>query len=113
MLSDEGTTLVKVFLNVSRDEQRTRLQERIDNPEKAWKFRRGDLDDRARWDDFVDAYDDVIAETSTKCAPWYVVPADHNWVRNLLVARIVVDTLRRMDPQLPKPDPSLGDVEIE
>jgi PPK2 family polyphosphate:nucleotide phosphotransferase len=113
MLSDEGTTVVKVFLHVSRDEQRTRLQERLDNPEKGWKFRRSDLDDRAQWDEFMDAYNDVIGQTSTKWAPWHVVPADHNWVRNLLVARIVVDTLRRMDPQLPKPDSSLSDIEID
>jgi PPK2 family polyphosphate:nucleotide phosphotransferase len=113
MLSDEGTTLVKVFLNVSRDEQRKRLQDRLVNPEKAWKFRRSDLDDRARWDEFIAAYDDVIGETSTKWAPWHVVPADHNWVRNLLVARIVVETLREMDPQLPEPEASLADVEID
>jgi PPK2 family polyphosphate:nucleotide phosphotransferase len=113
MLSDEGTTLVKVFLNVSRDEQRRRLQERLVDPEKTWKFRRSDLDDRARWDEFIKAYDDVIGETSTEWAPWHVVPADHNWVRNLLVARIVVETLRRMDPQLPEPESSLADVEID
>ena len=113
MLGDEGTALVKIFLNVSRDEQRKRLQERLVNPEKGWKFRRSDLDDRARWDEFIDAYDAVIGETSTKWAPWHVVPADHNWVRNLLVARIVVDELRRMNPQLPKPEASLGDVEID
>jgi PPK2 family polyphosphate:nucleotide phosphotransferase len=113
MLSDEGTTVVKVFLNVSRDEQRRRLQERLVDPEKTWKFRRSDLDDRARWDEFIKAYDDVIGETSTEWAPWHVVPADHNWVRNLLVARIVVETLRRIDPQLPEPETSLADVEIE
>jgi PPK2 family polyphosphate:nucleotide phosphotransferase len=113
LLSDEGTRLVKVFLHVSRDEQRRRLQERLVNPEKAWKFQRSDLDDRARWDDFMDAYDDVIGQTSTKWAPWYVVPADHNWARNLIVARIVVETLRELDPQLPAPDPSLSELSIE
>jgi PPK2 family polyphosphate:nucleotide phosphotransferase len=112
MLSDEGTTLVKVFLHVSRDEQRERLQDRLVNPEKGWKFRRADLDDRARWDEFMSAYDDVIGKTSTKWAPWYVVPADHNWVRNLLVARIVVETLRELNPQLPTPDPSLSKLSI-
>ena len=113
MLSDEGTTLVKVFLHVSRDEQRKRLEERLVNPEKGWKFRRSDLDDRARWDEFIDAYEDVIGQTSTRWAPWYVVPADHNWVRNLLVARILVVTLRGMDPQLPAPDPSLSEISIQ
>jgi PPK2 family polyphosphate:nucleotide phosphotransferase len=113
MLVDEGTTLVKVFLHVSRDEQRKRLRERLANPEKGWKFRAADLDDRARWDDFMQAYDDVIGETSTKWAPWYVVPADHNWVRNLLVARILVETLQKLDPQLPSADPSLSELTIE
>jgi PPK2 family polyphosphate:nucleotide phosphotransferase len=113
MLSEEGTTLVKVFLHVSRDEQRKRLQDRLVNPEKGWKFRRDDLDDRARWDELMDAYDEVIGKTSTKWAPWYVVPADHNWVRNLLVARLVVGTLRELDPQLPAPDPSLSNLSVE
>jgi PPK2 family polyphosphate:nucleotide phosphotransferase len=113
MLSDEGTTLVKVFLHLSRDEQRKRLEERLVNPEKGWKFRRSDLDDRARWAKFMDAYDDVIGQTSTEWAPWYVVPADHNWVRNLLVARILLDTLRGMDPQVPAPDPSLSEISIQ
>jgi PPK2 family polyphosphate:nucleotide phosphotransferase len=113
LLVDEGTTVVKVFLHVSRAEQGKRLRERIANPEKAWKFRRGDLDDRARWDEFMGAYDEVIGETSTEWAPWYVVPADHNWVRNVLVARIVVDALRRIDPQLPTPEPGLSELEID
>jgi PPK2 family polyphosphate:nucleotide phosphotransferase len=112
MLTDEGTTLVKVFLNVSRDEQRKRLQERLDNPEKAWKFRREDLDSRTRWDDYMSAFDDVLTETSTDWAPWYVVPADHNWVRNLAVAELLVDALRTIDPQLPAADPGLKDVRI-
>jgi polyphosphate kinase 2 (PPK2 family) len=112
MLTDEGTTIVKVFLNVSRDEQRKRLQERLDNPEKAWKFQREDLDTRARWDDYMSAYDDVLTETSTDWAPWHVVPADHNWVRNLAVAELLVDALRAIDPQLPAADPALKDVRI-
>jgi PPK2 family polyphosphate:nucleotide phosphotransferase len=113
MLVDEGTTIVKVFLHVSREEQGQRLRERLSDPEKAWKFRRADLDDRARWDDFMRAYDDVIGETSTEWAPWYVVPADHNWVRNVCVARIVVDALRRIDPQLPPPEPGLSELTID
>jgi PPK2 family polyphosphate:nucleotide phosphotransferase len=107
MLTDEGTTVVKVFLNVSRDEQRKRLQERLDNPEKAWKFRREDIDSRARWDDYMSAYEDVLTETSTDWAPWHVVPADHNWVRNLAVAELLVGALRAIDPQLPAADPEL------
>jgi PPK2 family polyphosphate:nucleotide phosphotransferase len=112
LLVDEGTTLVKVFLHVSHEEQGKRLQERLDNPEKRWKFRAGDLDDRRLWDDFATAYEDAIRETSTKWAPWYVVPADHNWVRNLAVAELLVAALERIDPQLPKPDPGLDRLEV-
>jgi PPK2 family polyphosphate:nucleotide phosphotransferase len=111
-LVDEGTTVVKVFLHVSRDEQRRRLQERLDNPEKRWKFRAGDLDDRRHWDDFQQAYEDAIHETSTAQAPWYVVPADHNWVRNLCVAEILVDVFERLDPQLPEPELGIESLEI-
>jgi PPK2 family polyphosphate:nucleotide phosphotransferase len=113
MLADEGTTLVKVFLNVSKEEQRRRLQERLEDPEKRWKFRRGDLDDRARWADFVAAYEDAITATSTEWAPWWVVPADRNWVKALAVARLLVDTLERLDPQLPDPEPGLEGLVVE
>ncbi len=111
LLEDEGTQVVKVFLHESKDEQQTRLQERLDDPEKRWKFRTGDLDDRARWDDFQHAYEDAIRETSTKHAPWYVVPADHNWSRNLCVAEILVDVLERLDPKLPTPEVDLTSIE--
>ena len=107
LLTDEGTTVVKIFLHESRDEQRKRLQERIDDPEKRWKFRVGDLDDRDRWDDFRAAYEDAIRETSTDYAPWYVVPADHNWSRNLCVAEILVAALERLHPRIPEPDPGV------
>ena len=103
---------VKAFLHVSKDEQRKRLQERLDNPEKAWKFRRGDLEDRARWNDYMTAYEDVITATSTEWARWHIVPADHNWVRNLAVAELLVHALREIDPKFPSPDPALADVQI-
>src|SRR5690242_9937382 len=90
LLTDEGTTVVKVFLHESKDAQRERLQDRIDDLEKRWKFRSGDLDDRAQWDEFQTAYEDVIRQTSTDDAPWYVVPADHSWSRKLCVAEILV-----------------------
>jgi PPK2 family polyphosphate:nucleotide phosphotransferase len=112
MLVDEGTTIVKVFLNLSREEQRVRFQERLDDPEKRWKFRRGDLDDRARWDEFVQAYEEAIAETSTEWAPWHVVPADRNWVKSVAVATLLVDALERMGPQLPEVEAGLDDVVI-
>jgi PPK2 family polyphosphate:nucleotide phosphotransferase len=112
LLTDEGTHVVKAFLHVSKNEQRKRLQERLDDPEKAWKFRRGDLDDRGQWEDYMDAYEDVITATSTEWAHWYVVPADHNWVRNVAVAELLAHALGELDPQFPPPDPSLADVRI-
>ncbi len=104
MLVDEGTTLVKVFLNVSEEEQSKRLRERIEDPEKRWKFRADDLKVRDAFADWVQAWDEVIGETSSDHAPWYVVPADRNWVKALAVATLVVDALEQIDPQLPEPD---------
>jgi PPK2 family polyphosphate:nucleotide phosphotransferase len=112
LLTDEGTTVVKVFLHLSREEQRVRLQERLDDPEKRWKFRAADLDDRRHWDDYAAAYEDALRETSTEWAPWYVVPADHNWSRNVAVAEILVRVLEQLDPRLPEPDPGIDAVEI-
>jgi PPK2 family polyphosphate:nucleotide phosphotransferase len=104
LLADEGTSIVKVFLNVSNGEQRRRLQERVDDPEKRWKFRKGDLDVRARFDEYIAAYNEVIEQTSTEHAPWYVVPADRNWVKATAVAELMVLALEKIDPQLPEPD---------
>ena len=80
MLADEGTHIVKIFLNVSKDKQKERFEERLERPDKRWKFRLGDLDDRALWDDYMDAYTDALEQTSTDDAPWYVVPADRKWI---------------------------------
>jgi len=113
MLVDEGMTIVKVFLNVSKEEQRVRLQERIDDAEKRWKFRKADLDVRARFDEYLAAYDDVIEQTSSEHAPWYVVPADHNWVKATAVAELLVAALERIDPQLPEPEEGLDGLVIE
>jgi PPK2 family polyphosphate:nucleotide phosphotransferase len=113
LLVDDGTTLVKVFLHVSKEEQGKRLQARLDDPEKRWKFRLEDLDDRALWDGFAEAYEDAIRETSTDWAPWHVVPADRKWARNLAVAEILVDTFERLDPQLPATDPRLDAVQVD
>ena len=105
MLADEGTATAKVFLNVSREEQRKRLQERIDDPRKRWKFRPGDLDVSERYDEYLSAYDAAITETSTDWAPWHVVPADRNWVKAFATASIVCDVLERLDPKLPEAPP--------
>jgi len=102
MLVEEGTTIVKVFLHISKDEQKKRLESRLINPAKQWKFNPDDLADRARWDEFMAAYQDVIGKTSTDLAPWYVIPADRKWYRNLCVARIMVDTLKQLNMEFPK-----------
>ena len=112
LLTDEGTTVVKVFLNVSKDEQARRFQERLDDPEKRWKFRHGDLEDRALWPEFQSAYEDAIEETSTKACPWYVVPADSNSRRNMAVAEILRTTLERLDPAIPAAEAGLDGVKV-
>ena len=101
MLADEGTTIIKFFLNISRDEQKKRLQARLDDTEKLWKFNPGDLDDRALWPQFMEAYSDVFSKTSSESAPWYVVPADDKWQRDLIVADILIKTLRALDMKYP------------
>jgi PPK2 family polyphosphate:nucleotide phosphotransferase len=113
MLTDEGTTLVKVHLHLSNQEQRERLQARIDDPTKNWKFRMDDLDVRKKWDDFMRGYEEVLTETSTEFAPWYVVPADHKWARDVAVSTLLVATFRLLDPQFPPRDPELKDVIVE
>jgi polyphosphate kinase 2 (PPK2 family) len=112
MLVDEGTTVLKVFLHVSREEQRARFQERLDDPEKRWKFRRDDLKVRERFDDWIAAWEEALTETSTEWAPWYVVPADRNWLKALAVAELLADALARLDPQLPEPEKGLESLEI-
>lgn len=98
------TRVVKLFLHISKDEQARRLRARVDDPTKQWKFRRADLTERARWDEYQLAYADAISETSTETAPWYVIPADHKWYRNWAVGNIVVETLEQMNPQYPPGD---------
>ncbi len=113
MLTEEGTTIVKVFLHISKDEQKKRLQARLENPAKHWKFHPDDLEDRARWDEFMRAYEDVISKTSTRDAPWYIVPADRKWYRNLVVGRIMLDTMLKLDLELPKVDWDPSKIVIE
>lgn len=111
LLTETGTTIVKLFLHLSREEQRRRLQERLDDPAKRWKFDPRDLAERARWDDYRAAFDEALARTSTDGAPWYVVPADRKWYRNLVALTILVETLRRLD--LSPPTPSFDPASIE
>jgi polyphosphate kinase 2 (PPK2 family) len=104
MLTENGTVILKFMLHISKDEQRQRLQERLDRPEKNWKFNPGDLEDRALWDDFMQAYEAMLTRCSTPHAPWRVVPADKKWRRNAIIAAIVRKTLEDIDPRYPKPD---------
>ncbi|HRA21601.1 MAG TPA: polyphosphate kinase 2 family protein [Anaerolineae bacterium] len=103
MLADEGTTIVKFFLHISKDEQRQRLQDRLDDPEKRWKFSLGDLKEREHWNDYQAAYEEVIDRTSTDSAPWYVIPANRKWYRDLVICRILVATLESLDMTFPQP----------
>lgn len=102
ILTANGTTIVKLMLHISKEEQKERLQSRLDRPDKWWKFNTGDLKERAHWSDYQNAYEDVLNKCSTKWAPWHVVPANHKWARNLAVAEIVLAALKEIDPHFPK-----------
>lgn len=101
MLADEGTTILKFFLNISKEEQKLRFLERIEEKHKQWKFNPGDIEDRNRWDEYMVAIEDAINKTSTNFAPWYVIPANRNWYRNLVVSKIIVDSLESMKMKYP------------
>ncbi|HEX3549874.1 MAG TPA: PPK2 family polyphosphate kinase [Candidatus Elarobacter sp.] len=108
LLAQNGTTIVKCYLHVTRAEQLRRLEARLDDPEKRWKVDPDDYIERARWDDYRAAYEDAIERTNRRRAPWFVIPANHKWFRNVVVTRIAIETLEAMDPQVPEP---LADVE--
>ncbi len=113
MLTDEGTTVIKIFLHISKEEQRERLQSRLDEPDKNWKFNQGDLEDRALWSKFMEAYSDVLPKTSTEKAPWYIIPADRKWYRNLIVSDILIKTLKGLDMSYPAIDFDPASIKIE
>jgi len=108
-LARNGTAVLKFFLHVSKDEQRKRFLDRIEEPGKRWKFSMGDVAERALWDKYMDAYEDMIRRTSTADAPWHVVPADNKWFTRLVVARTIVDKLEKLNPQFPKVDGAVLD----
>jgi polyphosphate kinase 2 (PPK2 family) len=112
-LVDEGTTIVKLYLHISKDEQRERLQARVDDPEKHWKFEFGDLDERKLWDDYQAAFEDMLKETSTTDAPWYVIPANRKWYRNLVISQILVELLEGLAGDEFSPNPELEGLVIE
>ena len=107
MLVENGTVILKFFLHVSRDEQKERLRERVEDPSKNWKFSAGDLDERKLWDKYTEAYRDALRKCSTEWAPWYVVPGDSNKARNYLIARRIVETLEGLGLEYPKPKTDL------
>ena len=113
LLADTGTTILKFFLHISKDEQKERLQARLDDPQKQWKFRKGDLVDRALWDEYIKAYEEALSRTSQKHAPWYIVPADKKWYRNLVVATVLVKALEDLKIQIPKAEEDLEGIVIE
>jgi len=113
MLTENGTTVLKIMLHVSKAEQRERLKARLEDPDKRWKFNPGDLGKRDQWDAYQAAYETMLDRCSTEWAPWHVVPADRKWARNAIVARLVRETLERMDPEPHRPDFGVGDFEID
>jgi PPK2 family polyphosphate:nucleotide phosphotransferase len=112
MLADEGTTIVKVLLHISRAEQAKRLRQRIADPTKRWKFQQSDVADRRHFGDIEAAYEQAITKTSTAWAPWYVVPADHRWVRNAAVTRLLLQTLRGLQPEFPHVAVDLSQIDL-
>lgn len=113
LLADEGTTILKFFLHIDKDEQKERLQARLDDPTKHWKFNSGDLKERALWDEYMQAYEDVLSKTSTPWAPWYVVPANKKWYRDLVISTILVDTLKSLNMNYPETKEDLSKVVLE
>jgi PPK2 family polyphosphate:nucleotide phosphotransferase len=111
-LAANSTRIAKFFLHISRDEQRRRFQKRLDNPEKHWKWSSGDLETREKWAGYQAAYADALARCSTADAPWFVIPADSKWYRDLAVAEILAETARAMDPQWPEPEEDVSQVVI-
>jgi PPK2 family polyphosphate:nucleotide phosphotransferase len=113
MLAETGTVIIKVFLHISKEEQRQRLQERLDDPDKQWKFNPEDIKQRGKWDDYQRAYEKAIRETDAPHAPWYVVPANSKTHRNLVIASLLLETLESMDLHYPPPHPDLSSFTVE
>jgi PPK2 family polyphosphate:nucleotide phosphotransferase len=108
MLAETGTTILKFYLHISRDEQKKRLEERRDNPEKQWKFHPGDLAVRAQWDDYMDAYEAAMSATSTAHAPWHVIPANSKLARNLMISRLLIESLEGLKMRYPEPEEGIS-----
>lgn len=113
ILAENGTTILKFYLHIDKDEQKERLQARLDDPTKHWKFRIADLEERKRWPAYMQAYEDVLTKTSTDYAPWYIVPANRKWFRDLVISSVLVETLESLKMKYPEPEENLDKVEIE
>jgi PPK2 family polyphosphate:nucleotide phosphotransferase len=112
LLTDSGVTILKFFLHISKDEQKERFQARLDDPTKLWKFSLGDLPVRAKWNQYMAAYEDALTRCNTPWAPWYIVPANKKWYRNLAISNIIIQTLESLDMHYPDPEPGLDRVVI-
>ena len=113
MLVEEGTTIVKFFLHISHNEQLSRLKARLKNPDKNWKFSRQDLEERKLWPEYTKAYEAVLSRTSTELAPWYIVPANRKWYRNVIVATVLADVLEGLKMKFPEPEEDLSKIELK
>jgi len=113
LLTDSGVTVLKFYLHISKKEQKERFQARLDKPHKRWKFNVGDLSERTLWDDYMQAFEAVFAQCSSKAAPWHIVPADKKWYRNLVISETIVKTLEGLDLKYPAPAEGLDDIVIE
>lgn len=109
-LKESGTTIMKFFLHISKDEQLARFKKRLDDPSRNWKISESDYSERTHWDDYMEAYEDALSATSTPEAPWYVIPANHKWFRNLAVSQIVADTMQELGMSYPKPSVDLAGI---
>lgn len=113
LLTEGGITIIKCFLHVSHEEQRERLQARLDNPDKRWKFSKADISERKLWKDYQEAYEDALIKCNTKHAPWHIIPSDRKWYRNMIVSELLKDTLADMDPQFPPSEEGLDGIVVE
>jgi len=112
MLADEGTTILKFYLHIDKDEQKERLQSRLDESEKNWKFSIADLEERKYWDQYLEAFEAALEKTSTETAPWYVIPANRKWYRNLVISSIIIEKLKELNMEYPESEDDLDDIVI-
>jgi len=108
--TENNTTVLKFFLHISKDEQLARFKKRLDDPARQWKISESDYKERDYWDDYIEAFEDVLTKTSTKHAPWFIIPSNHKWFRNLSISQIIARTMEEMKMQFPKPTVNLGEI---